>query len=1465
MLSQNEDNCGEGLEVNLESLGLLIPWRDGREPGAPDEEALRGIVVGVEGGGAICLESLSASIRKAGLLVKGKARIALPAKHPTQLRLEVRVPAGITELVDKASGMAHLIRSNQVALFLKPATARARKSDQKGPCIIGLEPSSDPLDIRVSLTGRYHVGVVTGPLDLGAVRVAGVELASGWPGGVTDPRFSHGEVGLISDEEIVVNGKVGFRVIIERPENRPLSPVVAAAVGVDPSTDSDVRMGLLGELELEILESKALSTAFSGDVGLGCILGLASRSKVLLQELQPGVLVASALSSKTANLNPGLPSKALLGSKEYKRLVGAYRSMGIPDRIHRIEAEAEAFGLGISRISLGFIGQDSIEELLNAYVGLINASSSMPPHDRFWARYPFSVAIFLDEPGFQTCNTILLSPLHPLRISWLWALEVGLRSTYEDSGSQLNSFRILDPTVFPVVGSHIDDFGSNMHFASVPIDSAPAGVNIGWHALVHTPAVGPLRIPEWLNGGRFPVSGLSGFSAGAVSSAIADFLRVSPQVQVLEVELSSPTPCNRSQGVDEGIRDMVSGLARSSHSLEGVGGIRVFDSKNRLGSMPSLGLLREELVLARAGFNIEWRVSVEGQHKGAHVNVMEGSAAAMIVNDTGASREGWLPEVPLRRFPRRMRKGNSIGLDYSLSSPAPDGPLMLEALHAAETNHAGKALVTWIMPNLGALPSRPEWLVTGDFGIDPGSIAEACRRTIPGSKYMLWDWRPASTIAGTGEVGARSQPYFILAALPDALATAMREKVENLSPGIAPDGMKARIDEVVGTLSEKAIGLNTLLAIGHHQATGALGFFFALKALEQWMREAPADELRLVIPVDAVDPLLRSLAEKKSSDIPDRKRADLLAVRVTDCGGPISIGLCPIEIKHYGLSKWEGEASFPSAGEARLNMHLEQLTQYAGQLEGLRERYARATGSEASLISQQIAIVVESALQLSPHGSHPKAASMLKGLVEGKAELFLASGILLWYQAGAGNPVTASWDDVPHGEFPRHMFVKVDPRACNEEIWDGMSGPASRVVVEALAVALGIQETPVVTSGGETAVIPLRAVEKAEPPISPAPLPVVGKEEVSPVMTSLEAVVDAPASGRRKLPREELEKRYQRILAALDEFRVKVQRPDKSVTPYTEGPATVEFSVVPGFGVAVSRIEGQLENVKLRLMLPDSADLGCRTHKGHVLISVPKDDQERYFISTTEIWQRWQQPTKGFRIPLGEDIVGELVSVELSDPNSPHLLIAGVTGSGKSEALLTLLQGAVKFYSPEELRLRLIDPKRTELVSLEGSPHLDGEIEWSAGQAIQLLEDAANEMDRRYELFGLSKSKDIDDYNRKGLGVMARWLVVLDEYADLTSDDAERKEIEKRMKRLAQKARAAGIHLVVSTQKPVVTIINTVVKGNLPGRIALRVNSSMESKVILDETGAEKLTGKGDALLKIGSSMIRLQFARHEA
>lgn len=357
---------------------------------------------------------------------------------------------------------------------------------------------------------------------------------------------------------------------------------------------------------------------------------------------------------------------------------------------------------------------------------------------------------------------------------------------------------------------------------------------------------------------------------------------------------------------------------------------------------------------------------------------------------------------------------------------------------------------------------------------------------------------------------------------------------------------------------------------------------------------------------------------------------------------------------------------------------------------------------------------------------------------------------------------------------------------------------------------------------------------------------------------------EGAADQRKRMPDEKLKTHYQTIIDTLTDFKVDVRRPDDGKPLFIEGPAFVQFRVRTGRGVHPNKIIACDAPLRLALAMDEGKALRFQIGGGTVNVEFPKEDADRYYVSASGLWQRWGGPPGDcLAVPLGVNQRDEVVEINFSLPNSPHLLIGGTTGSGKSEALNTILHGLTRHYTSDQLKLVLVDPKRTEMAAFEESPHLLGNLTFDAQAAVAVLDDAVHEMDRRYKLFESQRVRDLPKYN-SAVAPEQRipWhAIVLDEYADLVSEPADRREIEQRVLRLAAKARAAGIHLIIATQKPSAESINTTIRSNLPAQLALRCSGAIESRIIIGEAGAETLNGKGDAFLKIADRIERVQCA----
>jgi len=415
----------------------------------------------------------------------------------------------------------------------------------------------------------------------------------------------------------------------------------------------------------------------------------------------------------------------------------------------------------------------------------------------------------------------------------------------------------------------------------------------------------------------------------------------------------------------------------------------------------------------------------------------------------------------------------------------------------------------------------------------------------------------------------------------------------------------------------------------------------------------------------------------------------------------------------------------------------------------------------------------------------------------------------------------------------------------------GKSFPREAKSTVSVANQNSVDTQPIIVSTNTAISLNPRVNVQASEPVSIEPaLPVVNI-----------VLPESSIKKRGRLSDSELRDMYQTILDCFADQGVDVDPVSLADTPYIEGPASILFKVSTRGSTDPKKLKDKSQILKLKLKLRQEQEIMFSIDLGYVNIDVPKLLEQRYFVFAQDMWSQWNRPATSLVAPLGEDRFGKIVEVDFSNSLSPHLLIGGTTGSGKSEALNVILYGLVKYYSPQELRLLLVDPKGTELQGFSDTPHLEGVISWDDVDALQLLKMAVLEMQSRYEKLRQNGSRSIAEFNAKvsESEKLPWWLVVLDEYADLTSDPAMKKEIEAELKRLAQKARAAGIHVIIATQKPSAEVISTNLRANLPAQLALRVKSATESRVIMDESGAEMLNGKGDAYFKSGGSFTRVQ------
>ncbi len=355
-----------------------------------------------------------------------------------------------------------------------------------------------------------------------------------------------------------------------------------------------------------------------------------------------------------------------------------------------------------------------------------------------------------------------------------------------------------------------------------------------------------------------------------------------------------------------------------------------------------------------------------------------------------------------------------------------------------------------------------------------------------------------------------------------------------------------------------------------------------------------------------------------------------------------------------------------------------------------------------------------------------------------------------------------------------------------------------------------------------------------------------------------------------KVTEAEVYENKNRIIETLGNFGIKIDRIKATI-----GPTVTLYEIVPAPGIRISKIKNLEDDIALSLSALGIRIIAPMPGKGTIGIEVPNKDKEVVSMYSVIKSIKFQESTYDLPIVLGKTIQNETFIVDLA--KMPHLLVAGATGQGKSVGLNAIIASLLYKKHPAELKFVLVDPKKVELTLyqklerhfLAKMPGEDEAIITDTHKVIYTLNSLCIEMDQRYDLMRKAEVRNVKEYNdkftkrrlnpRKGHRFMPYIVVVIDEFADMIMTAG--REIETPIARLAQLARAVGIHLVIATQRPTTNIITGVIKANFPARIAFRVSSMIDSRTIIDQPGANQLIGRGDMLISNGNDLVRVQCA----
>lgn len=909
-------------------------------------------------------------VQNGGLSARGRLEMkgtnAAEKFKPRAIRLSIDVPPG-----DVLEGVV-APRAGTSLLLVHPTQATfAHRGDSRGAVHTEVL-DGDELGRDVELTGRKQNDLLLVPAGSRAVPAFNGE---DWHASMAIP-WRHERIEGSQDFRVELDDRSVDARRKQDARSARWSPLIALLDGSETYTEGEPQLGaheVRGVVEQDLAELLG-SGLWRPSLGHYVLSDSHDSSRGLVQAPATWARTESDLASPHAWANlitPPVPQELLLSSE-----VEAFRDAFDALRLQALASDEGRVGAAwpslISYASLW--NSDTLHDYLDAYAALQRkARAGGSGMGAFWAAYPFSVSVW--KPGSP--RAVLLSPWHPVRLAWLSAVSMGVAS--EANAELSRRFAgVVEGWNFPAVGP-TETAGAAM--LAVPAGNGHEQLFVGWATMVRASSdLNVLRMPHWVGGAKAPVTTMSGLNGTAVRKALRDFQRANAHVATLSIDLAMASDGPRLEEIDTGILDEVSQWIKDGRGQ--LGGLRVHDSSRRSGAIP----VTQVQSLASSGVAVTWqRYDEEGAiFPNANIRVVQ-DAGQLVRTEQAAPgvASGAVAMIPYRRIetPGPVDPHNPSLIESRPLLIGKPRSAFEAALQAIESPPGASGLIvkSAFQSTVGSSPA--DWTVMGDSSLNPAAMARLVSQNP--TDLALWEWCPPMLGSGSGETVLESRPYLSVARMP----TSLKHQLDGLLSEWHED-VKVDPKDVLGTLGARGVGLASLIAIGGSHASGAMGFYVALRLLEQLSSSA---DLHLVLPMDACAEYLTALAISDQSQ-DDLRRADLLLVRINSN----DVVLSPVEVKYYK------PGPLPHAAHGDLREGLGQLGNSMAQLQRLQE--AARKQDENSLWNAAFGALLEVGVRLSAsaEGASNEAADLLRLASSGELSLKVGRPVLCFFKRASG-------------------------------------------------------------------------------------------------------------------------------------------------------------------------------------------------------------------------------------------------------------------------------------------------------------------------------------------------------------------------------------------------------------------------------------------------------------------------------